>query len=129
MKRVFALLPLSLLACDIHVPVDEIKIPPIENNTTIVVQLSDGGVINEHLAAPDAAQESTEPPCVYQHFPDYYPYGAFVLGCTGEVDTTTDFVCCTWVFPEREQACEERWCRDKKNECGWDLNGWHCYNY
>jgi len=124
-----ALVPFLLIACDVHVPVDEIEIPPMENNTTIVVRMPDGFFNQTSESISDVTEESADANCNYQHFPDYYPHGAFVLGCTGNVDTTTDFVCCTWVFPEREQACEERWCRDAENKCGWELNGWHCYNY
>ena len=118
-----------LTSCTIEVPVDEIEVPPIENNTTIIVNMPDGLTLPRPARSTDA-QSVEEKPCDYQHFPDYYNrYGAFVLGCTGDVDNANDFVCCTWVFPEDKQACEERWCRDVDNKCGWSLNSWECYSY
>lgn len=120
MRKFFLLFITLGCTFEVEVPVDEIEVPPIENNTTIIVNM------------PDALAASTveEKQCEYKHFPDYYArHGAFVLGCTGDVDNSNDFVCCTWVFPEDDQACEERWCRDNGDICGWELNSWQCYSY
>lgn len=113
-------------ACTLEVPVDEVEIPPIENTTNVVVRFPDGFGIPMR----NAAETKPEPECTYQHFPDYYGYGASVLGCTGDVrNPKVGVVCCTWLFPEEKQACEERWCRDVNNACGWELNSWDCYSY
>jgi hypothetical protein len=128
MKKLVILLILTGCTFEVDVPVDEIEVPPIENNTTIVVNFPDGLTLPTEEQDNDV-QTVEEKQCEYQHFPDYYSYGAFVLGCTGDVDNSNDFVCCTWVFPEDHQACEERWCRDSDNKCGWGLNSWQCYSY
>ena len=110
-------------------PVDEIEIPPIENKTTIIVNMPDG-FMTPPVDSTSDANTANEPDCEYQHFPDYYRQGATVLGCTGNVDDdSANFVCCTWLFLEEKQACEERWCRDKGDICGWELNSWQCYSY
>ena len=128
MKKLIILL--IVVSCTLEVPVDEIEIPPIENHTTIVVNMPDGMTLPTGEEEASDVQTAEEKQCEYQHFPDYYNhYGAFVLGCTGDVDNSDDFVCCTWVFPEDRQACEERWCRDSDNTCGWALNSWQCYSY
>lgn len=129
MKKVFLML-IVMIGCTIEVPVDEIEVPPIENHTRIVVNIPDGLSVPSTSTPSDGEGEASDARCVYKHFPDYYSkYGAYVLGCTGDVDEATDFVCCTWVFPEKRQMCEERWCRDKYNKCGWKLNSWDCYSY
>ena len=133
MKRAVLFL-LVLTGCTIEVPIDELEVPPIENNTTIVVNMPDWlsvGTVpgtEDVQEAPETVDDTQR--CKYQHFPDYYThYDAFVLGCTGDVDDDSDFVCCTWVFPEDRQACEERWCRKSNDICGWALNSWECYSY
>ena len=124
------LLSFILMSCQIEVPVDEIEVPPIENNTTIIVNMPDGLTLSAPVQSTDVQESPDTTECAYKHFPDYYSYyGAFVLGCTGDVDDSSDFVCCTWVFPEERQACEERWCRDSDDKCGWELNSWECYSY
>ena len=128
MKKVFLML-IVMIGCTIEVPVDEIEVPPIENNTTIIVNMPDGFGTLPSESISDIQSEPEILECEYQHFPDYYPYGAFVLGCTGDVEDSSDFACCTWVFPQDKQACEERWCRDSDNKCGWGLNSWQCYSY
>ena len=72
MKKVFLIL-IVMIGCTIEVPVDEIEVPPIENNTTIIVNMPDGFGTLPSESISDVQSEPEIPECEYQHFPDYYP--------------------------------------------------------
>ena len=59
MKKL-CLMFLFLPACTLEVPVDEIEVPPIENNTTIVVNLPDG--LSYSVPAEEAADAESRAP-------------------------------------------------------------------
>jgi hypothetical protein len=124
-----SLFSIVMIGCTLDIPPLEIEVPPIENNTTVILQLPDGYASINSIEEVIDATDPEEVTCEYQHFPDYYSNGGIVLGCTGRVDPRSgDFVCCTWIFYEEKQICEERWCRDKPDLCGWHLDSWSCYS-
>jgi hypothetical protein len=120
---------MASLACTIEVPVDEIEIPPIENQTTIILNWPDGLVMTQEAAD---VQESDAALCEYQPMPDYPLEKGYIIYCTGaahENRVQPDKTCCTWAFPEREQVCEEKWCEEENDPCGWQLISWECHSY
>jgi hypothetical protein len=129
MKKLAILLILAGCTFEVDVPVDEIEIPPIENNTTIIVNLSDGFSLTEQ--ATDI-QEAEVIACDFQEIPDYELNQGYIIYCSGaahENQPESDETCCTWAFPERIQVCEEKWCLNKKDPCGWRLISWECHSY
>ena len=129
MKKLFSILAI-LTSCTLEVPVDEIEIPPVENNTTIVVTLPDGLSVALPLDAPADAQDSEEDLCEFQEMPNYQTYGGEILYCTGIVNRgDDDKTCCVWGFPESTKICEEKWCLSLSNKCGWEMVSWDCHSY
>jgi len=96
------------LGCDVHV---DAEVPPIEVPPPTVENLivTSGG--------EDCVEEKNDSPCEFQSMPNY-PEG-YISSCVVN--------CCTWVFPEPDGACEEKWCLDLEASCGWTLDSWLCY--
>ena len=118
-----------MIGCSLDIPPVEIEVPPIENNTTIIVQLPDGYSSASSIEEAADTQDPEEVTCAFKHMPDYRSHGGYIIFCTGTANmNTSNSKCCTWIFPEAEQVCEERWCLDMKNSCGWYLDSWSCYS-
>jgi len=129
MKKIFVGL-LVLLGCTLEVPVDEIEIPAVENNTRIVITLPDGLSFGMPINKPTDVQDPEEIVCEFQQMPDYENNGGHLVYCTGVVNyDDDDKTCCTWGFLEPTQMCEEEWCLSLSDKCGWKMISWACHRY
>ena len=99
-----------LFSCSLDIPPIEVEMPPIESNTTIVVDLFDTN--SSKVEAIEAVD------CSFTAMPTY-PAG-YIAYCEKN--------CCLWRFPEDKQTCEEKWCLDTKHSCGWSMDSWGCYS-
>ena len=97
-----------MLGCDmpINVDVPPIEVPPPTVENLIIVTPESTDVITH-----------TDSECTFQPLPDY-PEG-YISSCIVN--------CCTWTFPESNGACEEKWCLNLSDNCGWYLESWECY--
>jgi len=118
------LLTLFITACTLEVPVDKIEVPPVENTTQIILSVPDG--FGGSSSASNCDTMATEEVltykklCEFKELPDYNNFGGQLINCKS--------TCCYWSFPETRQTCEEKWCLDLDDKCGWKMISWHCYN-
>lgn len=121
------ILCLALSGCQIDVPFDEVKIPPIENNTQVVLNMPDGffgGMCDSDdtvIADDPILLQKLQEICIFQELPDYSMYNGYLAYCENN--------CCFWRFPEPKQVCEEKWCLSLHNNCGWEMISWECHSY
>jgi len=122
MKNII-LLVLFATACTIEVPVDEIEIPPIENTTQIVLNVPDGFFNGNEsncyiFEVTEKKAQALKIFCEFKELPDYSDLGGYLAHCKSH--------CCYWKFPESNQICEEKWCLNLDDKCGWEMISWHC---
>ena len=122
MKNII-LLVLLATACTIEIPVDEVEIPPVENTTQVILNMPDGFFGSTESTCDVLEAAAKELPvlkklCEFEELPDYSSLGGYLAHCESH--------CCYWKFPESNQICEEKWCLNLDDSCGWEMISWHC---